>query len=55
MPLENQTDKKYLRMKSLTTVLATLALTAAFAVAADEKPAAAKGEKPKRDPEEVFK
>lgn len=42
-------------MKSLTTVLATLALTAAFAVAADEKPGAAKAEKPKRDPEEVFK
>jgi Ca2+-binding EF-hand superfamily protein len=41
-------------MKSLTTVLATLALSAAFAVAADEKPAT-KADKPKRSPEEAFK
>jgi Ca2+-binding EF-hand superfamily protein len=41
-------------MKSLTTVLATLALSTAFAVAADEKPAA-KPDKPKRSPEEAFK
>jgi hypothetical protein len=53
-------------MKSITSVLAALALGTTLAVAADEKPAApaapaapraAKpaGEKPKRDPAEVFK
>ena len=42
-------------MKSITSILAMLALSVAFATAADEKDAAAAGEKPKRDPAEVFK
>jgi hypothetical protein len=58
-------------MKSITTILAALALGTTLALAADEKPAApakaegaaptaakpdaAKGDKPKKDPAEVFK
>jgi hypothetical protein len=42
-------------MKKLTTILAALALGTSFSFAADEKPAAAAGEKPKRDPEAMFK
>ena len=56
-------------MKTITTILATLALGATLAIAADEKPAApakdgdakpaakgdAKADKPKADPAEVFK
>jgi Ca2+-binding EF-hand superfamily protein len=44
-------------MKTFTTILATLALSTAFALAADEKPAtgAKGGEGKKRDPEEAFK
>ena len=47
--------ENYTRMKLFTTVLAALALTTGFALAADEKPAAGKADKPKRNPEEVFK
>ena len=46
-------------MKSITSILAVLALGTTLAVAADQKPAAgaadAKPDKPKRDPAEVFK
>ncbi len=41
-------------MKKLTTILAALALGTSFSFAADEKPAAG-GDKPKRDPEAMFK
>jgi Ca2+-binding EF-hand superfamily protein len=41
-------------MKRLTTILAALALGTSFSFAADEKPAAG-GDKPKRDPEAMFK
>ena len=44
-------------MKTFTTILATLALSSAFALAADEKPAggAKAGDDKKRNPEETFK
>ena len=42
-------------MKSINSILAVLALSVAFATAADEKTPAAAGEKPKRDPAETIK
>ena len=42
-------------MKSITSILAMLALSVAFATAADEKAPAAAGERPKRDPAETLK
>ncbi|MEA3211088.1 MAG: hypothetical protein QOE70_4145 [Chthoniobacter sp.] len=42
-------------MKSITTILAVLALSAAVVTAADEKPKAAEGEKKHGDPEAMFK
>jgi Ca2+-binding EF-hand superfamily protein len=45
-------------MKSITSILAVLAVGTTLALAADEKPAAAGAagaEKPKRDPAEIFK
>ncbi len=41
-------------MKTLTSILAALALSASFAAAEDKKPEAG-AEKPKRDPAELFK
>ena len=42
-------------MKSITSILAVLALGSTMAFAADEKKPGAAGDKPKRDPAEVFK
>src|SRR4051812_34251117 len=51
-PHQTQTNSS---MKRLTTILAALALGTVFSIAADEKPAAPAGEKPRRNPEEIFK
>jgi Ca2+-binding EF-hand superfamily protein len=53
--LRNIKPKTNSSMKKLTTILAALALGTSFSFAADEKPAAAAGDKPKRNPEEMFK
>ena len=42
-------------MKLVITTFAALALASTLAIAEDAQPAAAKGDKPKRDPAEVFK
>ena len=54
LKIKNKTKQNNI-MKSITSILAVLALSVSFASAADEKKAAADGEKPKRNPAETIK